>query len=826
MHRLIIAKRLPMPDKMLFADIILPLPLANLYTYSIPANCELERGMRVMVPVQKKIYTGIVYSIHNHQPTEFKVKEIISVLDNQPIVTNIQLDFWEWISNYYQSFMGDVYKAALPAGLKLESETQVVLLSEYDEDILEQREQKVVNILINKKNLSVKELQKYLGIKNTLPLLKSLLEKGIIAIDEKIIENYKVKKEDYIRLSSNFEQEEQLQQALSELKKAKKQHEMLLVFLDLSHFPENKEVAKKTLLQHTQSSHAVLMGLIKKNILTVYSKEISRIDLSEAATIERYALNPHQQKAHEEIQKSFELKNVVLLHGVTSSGKTEIYIHLIEEALKTGKQVLYLLPEIALTSQLTTRLKRFFGNKLGVYHSRFADAERVEIWNNLLKNSGYQIILGVRSSVFLPFQNLGLVIVDEEHENTYKQYDPAPRYHARNAAIVLGHLHKAKVLLGSATPSIESYNNALSGKYGLVELLHRHEEIALPQILAVDTKELRRKKIMKSFFSPILIEKINETLEKEEQVILFQNRRGFSPYIECMSCSYIPKCKNCDVSLTVHKAFNALTCHYCGYTEAIPHKCPKCSHEEMEKKGFGTERIEDEVSELFPTARIARMDMDTTRTKSAYEKIISEFENKQVDILIGTQMISKGLDFEHVSLVGILNADNLLNFPDFRSHERAFQLITQVSGRAGRKNKQGLVLLQTSDVSHLVIQQVVANDYKAMFKSQMQERELFKYPPYYRLIYILLKHRDLSTLNKASSRMSDLLRATFGSRILGPDNPPITRIQNLFLKRIVLKIEAEASNMNAKYIIHEVAKKITSIDEFKSLQIHLDVDPM
>ncbi len=822
-----------MPTIYPYADIILPLPLANTYTYAIPAEMQeaLQVGMRVMVPLQRKFYTGIVLSLHTNKPESYELKEILSILDEQSIVRRPQLQFWDWISNYYQAFLGDVYKAALPSGLKLESETQVTINPDFEaeNEPLTERERKVFYFLADKKSISIRDIEKELSIKNALPLLKLMLEKEIILIDEKIIESYKPRREDFVQLADEMHNEENLRAAFDLLKRSKKQEDLLLRYLDFSHAhtrAEHVEVSKKTLLESSGASTAILQGLVEKNILSVYKKEIGRLDLSVLETQKPKILNIFQHKAYNEVLDSFRTKNVSLLHGVTSSGKTEIYIHLIEQTLKLGRQALFLLPEIALTAQLTTRLKQVFGNKIGVYHSKFPDAQRVEIWNNLLYNKGYEIILGVRSSIFLPFRDLGLVIVDEEHENTYKQFDPAPRYHARNAAIVLASLHGGKVLLGTATPSLESYNNALTGKYGLIELVQRHEEIALPEIIAVDTKEMRRKKLMKSVFSPLLLEKINTALSQGEQVILFQNRRGYSPYMECPACAYVPRCKNCDVSLTIHKAFNSLTCHYCGYTERIPHKCPNCSSEKIDHRGFGTERIEDEIQEIFPTARIARLDLDTARTRTAYERIISDFEQGKVDILVGTQMISKGLDFERVSLVGILNADNLLNFPDFRAHERAFQLMAQVSGRAGRKGKRGTVVLQTSDPTHPIIRQVIANDYKTMFASQMEERHLFKYPPYYRLIRIVLKHRDLQVLNHAARQMAEHLRAAFGSRVLGPDNPPIPRIQNMCIKHILLKIEADASNEKAKELIAQSSQHIQSLDLFKSLQINLDVDPM
>lgn len=820
------------PTNNTYADIILPLPLANTYTYIIPAEYEgkLVVGMRVTVPVKKKIYTGIVFAIHASYSVNYELKSIISVLDEHPIIRDPQLKFWEWISQYYQSFLGDVYKAALPSGLKLDSETHVTLKADFEEmdvDFTPQQD-KAIAILLREREVTVSELAKAVGVKEPYSLLKGLFDKGVIVVSESLRELYKPKKEDFVRLSETAQDEERLKTIFDELKKAQKQLDLLLAFLDLTQtdVPGKQEISKKTLLEKSGASLAILKALVTKNVLEIYSKEKSRLDLSVIETQNRYPLNAFQQKAYGEITTHFKKKNVVLLHGVTSSGKTEIYIHLIEDALKSGKQVLYLLPEIALTSQLTERLKRVFGNKLGIYHSKFPDAERVEIWNNLLLDKGYEIILGVRSSVFLPFRDLGLVIIDEEHENTYKQYDPAPRYHARNAAIVLAAMHGAKALLGTATPSIESYNNALTGKYGLVELFERHQEIALPNIIAVDTKELRRKKQMKSFFSPLLLQHIEKALAANKQVILFQNRRGYAPYVECTQCAYVPKCKNCDVSLTLHKSFNALTCHYCGYTEKIPAKCPSCGNDKVESKGFGTEKIEDEIQTLFPDARISRLDLDTSRTKTAYEKIIQDFQHHQVDILVGTQMVSKGLDFEHVSLVGILNADNMLNFPDFRAHERAFQLMAQVSGRAGRKDEQGTVILQTSDTTHPIIQQVIANDYLSMYKQQMQEREDFKYPPYYRLINVHIKHRELNTVNKAARKMADELRAVFGLRVLGPDNPPITRIQNQFLKRIVLKIEANAPNDKAKELIQEVSMKIIADEQFKSVTIQLDVDPM
>ena len=587
-----------------------------------------------------------------------------------------------------------------------------------------------------------------------------------------------------------------------------------------------KEVAKKELLQRAGVSPSILNGLVEKKIFEIYYHEIGRLNGCGGETFSLNPLNEHQQRAYGEITEVFLEKSVCLLHGVTSSGKTEVYIHLIDEVIRQGKQVLYLLPEIALTTQITERLRRVFGTRLGIYHSKFPDAERVEIWQKQLGAKGYDIILGVRSSVFLPFRNLGLVIVDEEHENTYKQQDPAPRYHARNAAIVLAAMYGAKVLLGTATPSVETWYNATNGKYGLVELKERYQEIRLPEILPVDIKELHRKKRMIGQFSPLLIQYIREALDQKEQVILFQNRRGFAPMIECRTCGWVPKCKNCDVSLTYHKGINQLTCHYCGYTYQLPRSCPACDGVELVNRGFGTEKIEDDIKIAFPEASVARMDLDTTRTRSAYEKIIADFEQGKTDILIGTQMVSKGLDFDHVSVVGILNADTMLNYPDFRSYERAFQLMAQVAGRAGRKNKQGRVILQTKSIDHPIIAQVMANDYEQMVAGQLAERQMFHYPPYYRLVYVYLKNRNEILLEQMADVMAGKLRTVFGARVLGPDKPPVGRIQTLFIKKIIVKIEYNASMGRARELLLQVQREMIEDERFKSLIVYYDVDPM
>jgi len=820
-------------SEVLFVDVIVPLPLAGTFTYSVPHEWQekIHAGMRVIVPFgKKKMYTAIVYLVHTKAPERYEAKEISFLLDDKPILRHPQIKFWEWLSTYYQACLGDVYQSAVPAGMKLESETLVRINPDFEtESPLTFKETKVLDALSDEKTVNVSELSKIVEIRDVMPVLKSLFELGAVEISEELTEKFRAKTETYVRLTEAVKSEENLRKIFDELNRAKKQLDLLMRYIDLSRCLTNdeKEVGKKELLEQSGVSSAVLNGLIEKGIFEFYKKETGRLDVSKIQTVEQFPLNEFQQKAYSDIEKTFLEKPVVLLHGITSSGKTEIYIHLIQKTLAEGKQVLYLVPEIALTTQLTSRLKRVFGNRLGVYHSKFSDAERVEIWNNVLNDKEYDVIIGVRSSIFLPFRKLGLIIVDEEHETSYKQFEPAPRYHARNSATVLANMHGAKTLLGTATPAIESYFNAKTGKYGLVELKQRHAEIDLPQIITIDLKEAYRKKEMAdSHFTPALLSRIKEALDKKEQVILFQNRRGYAPFIECKACAYVPKCKNCDVSLTVHKSFHALSCHYCGYTEPIPVVCPVCQTPNLNTKGFGTEKIEDEIKQIFPQARTSRMDLDTTRSKKGYEKIISDFEHHKVDILVGTQMISKGLDFEKVSLVGILNADNLLNFPDFRAHERAYQLMTQVSGRAGRKNKRGTVVLQTSSPEHPVIRQIIENDYAEMFATQCAERQMFNYPPYCRMIQIVLRHRDAGTVNIASRQLASSMRSVFGKRVLGPNDPLVSRIQNLFIKHILLKIENDVSPEQAKQILRQLSNQLQAEPKFKSLWINLDVDPM
>lgn len=815
-----------------FVDVILPLPLHSCFTYALPEALaeDVQIGCRVVVPFgRKKYYTGIVRNIHYLKPEEYAVKEVETVLDAHPILLPVQFKFWEWLADYYLCTQGDVYKAALPSGLKLESETMVQYNPDFESDVcLPEREQKILDLLSAEPEQCVTKLEKESGFKNILTLIKSLLDKEAIFVKEELKRTYKPKTETRVRLTAGAQGEERLKQLFEELGRAHKQLDLLMKYIELSGIlgGETKVVSKKELLQRSGASPAVFNGLVDKNIFEVYQQEIGRLNGTSVCNQPLNTLNAYQQQAYSEIRQSFQEKNVCLLHGVTSSGKTEVYIHLIEETIRQGKQVLYLLPEIALTTQITERLQRVFGSRLGIYHSKFPDAERVEIWQKQLSDKQFDIILGVRSSVFLPFRNLGLVIVDEEHENTYKQQDPAPRYHARNAAIVLAAMYGAKTLLGTATPAIETWYNATNGKYGLVELTERYKEIQLPEIIPIDIKELQRKKRMNGPFSPVLLQYVREALEQKEQVILFQNRRGFAPMIECHTCGWVPKCKNCDVSLTYHKGLNQLTCHYCGYTYQVPRTCPACEGVDLRNRGFGTEKIEDDIKTIFPEASVARMDLDTTRTRTAYEHIISDFEKGKTDILIGTQMVSKGLDFDHVSIVGILNADTMLNYPDFRAYERAYQLMAQVAGRAGRKNKRGRVILQTKSMDHPIIPQVIANDYEAMVGGQLAERQIFHYPPYYRLVYVYLKNRNETLLDLMAQTMADKLRGVFGNRVLGPDKPPVARVQTLFIRKIIVKIEMNAPMVRARELLLRVQKEMLSEDRFKSLIVYYDVDPM
>ena len=833
-----------MSETGLYADLILPVPLDGTFTYYVPQEwAELcTTGKRAVVQFgKKKIYSAIIYRVHENKPTEYQTKAILSILDDEPIINEQQFKFWEWIADYYLCTLGEVYRAALPSGLKLESQTGIKYKFDFfeDDENLEnirftEKETQLLDVLRIKKTLKISEVNKFLSIKNSLPYIKSLYDKGAIEIEETVLSSYRNKQETYVRLHDKIKSEKELNIALDNLSRAKKQKQLLYTFLELTLYGEStqtNEIRKKDLLDYAETSSAVLNELIKKEILQSFKKNISRLGIDTEEVLDAKILNDAQNQALKEIKAQFKEKNTVLLHGVTSAGKTEIYIHLINDVIKEGKQVLYLLPEIALSTQLIIRLKKHFGNKIGVYHSKFNDAERVEVWKNIQNRSDlhnqpqYQIILGVRSAIFLPYRNLGLIIIDEEHENTFKQYNPAPRYHARDAALVLAQIHGAKTLMGTATPSIESYYNAKSGKYGLVELTTRYKDIELPEIFIADTKEARRKKQMKSHFTPLLLNSIANALENGTKVILFQNRRGFAPYIECSACGEIPKCKNCDVSLTYHRHTNQLTCHYCGYSYTNTGKCLSCGSTALHTRGFGTEKVEDELALLIPHAKIRRMDLDTTQGKKAHERIIREFEAGEIDILIGTQMVTKGLDFDDVSLVGILDADQMLNFPDFRAYERSYQLMAQVSGRAGRKNKRGKVIIQTARPDNPVIKFVIENNYLALFHSQIAERKMFRYPPYYRLIYITLKHKEKHILDAGAKVFADWLHRIQPDNILGPEYPVISRTHNLYMKSIIVKLKKNKKSRSFKKNAVYLAKKLSEHEQFKSLQIVFDVDP-
>lgn len=821
---------------MKYADVILPLPLENSYTYSIPSSLEqaVLPGCRVIVHFGKKrYYTAIVLCIHERTPARtYETKEIHALLDVVPVVRRPQLRFWEWIASYYLCKTGDVYKAALPSGLKLESETLVSCKDDFESDIpLRPGEQSALDAFGTKAKLSLSELEKKTGLRNIVPVITSLLARGAVEVSEELKKGYTPRMQAFIRLADAYRDEASLQAAFDSLKRAPKQEALFLCYLDLSRAlnPQlTKEISAKELLDHSGCLPAVLDGLLKRGLLERYGKETGRLQQSVCRIRPLSLLSEAQNQAYNEIHEVFKAKDVCLLHGVTSSGKTEIYTHLANDVLKSGRQVLFLLPEIAITTQITERLARLFGDKLLVYHSGFSDNERVEVWNKLLHERGPALVLGVRSSLFLPFRDLGLIIVDEEQENTFKQQEPAPRYHARNAAIVLAGMHGGKTLLASATPSIDSFYNAATGKYGLVELNVRYGDCLTPEIVTVDVKALRRKKIMKdTLFSPLLVQKMNEALGKGEQIILFQNRRGFAPMMECRSCGWVPRCINCDVSLTYHKQRNRLSCHYCGYTTALPDRCPQCEETDLKMFGFGTEKIEEEAGGLFPAARIERLDFDSARTRSAYERILSDFEKGKTQILIGTQMLSKGLDFENVTLVGILSADSLMNFPDFRAHERAYQLMAQVSGRAGRRGKRGAVVLQTSQPEHPLIRMVETSAYREMVNLQLSERSMFRYPPYYRLIILVMRCRQEELLQEMAALYAARLRARLGERrVSDPLTPPVTRVQNLHIRKILLKIEIAAAVAPVREIIEEVYAEMQRHLLFKQVWVHYDVDPV
>ena len=819
-----------------YAEVILPLPLNATFTYRIPEDMvqRIKVGQRVIVQFgSKKFYTGIIESISPIAPEGYEVKDIVSILDDFSITKHPQLKLWHWISEYYLCSIGDVYKAAVPAGLKVESETFIELDKDFEEDEenrLSEREVIICQLLDHEGKLSTSDIEKKTGFKNSLNIINHLISIGAVIVSEKLIERYRSKKETYIKLTAEPADSEGLHKAFDAVKGAKKQETLLLALIEMSGFTrkgaENLEVSRAQLLERTGVTTAIISALAKKGIIEVYKKEINRFQFSGVVTYKLPTLSEAQENALNSITDSFSEHAITLLHGVTSSGKTEIYIHLLSRILQQSKQALFLVPEIALTTQLTHRLQKVFGERVLIYHSRFSDIERVDIWKKLLTEDEPCVVIGARSSLFLPFSNLGIVIVDEEHESSYKQYDPAPRYNARDVAIVLASMHGAKTLLGSATPSIETYYKAKTGKFGFVELLTRYENVTLPQIETVDMTIARKRYLTNGSFAKPTIDAANEALNNKNQIIVFHNRRGFAPMARCKQCAWTPKCEHCDVSLTYHRFQNQLICHYCGASYPLPTICPACKEPAVEILGYGTERIEEEVANLFPEHKILRMDLDTTRNKDNYENIIEDFSNHKADILVGTQMVTKGLDFGGVSLVAVLNADRLINFPDFRSAERAYNMLEQVSGRAGRRNTQGKVIVQTSNPSHPIIDFLKNHDYTGFFNHEIEERKEFNYPPFTRVIYIYLKHRDNNTLSEIATIYASHLRQLFGNRVFGPEEPIISRIQSLYIRKIMLKVETNASMAKVKKILRNTYEQMHQLPRMKGMIVYYDVDPM
>lgn len=813
-----------------FLDVVLPIPLERLFTYKItPQEADfIEKGMRIAVPFGKsKIYTALAYRVHREAPIAYEPKEIYQILDEISLVNEFQLKHWEWIAEYYMCTLGEVIRSALPSAFMLESETLVLLNKEVqvDEMDLQDDEFLVFEALQHQSHLQIGEISDIVDKKNVLSLVNRLVQKGVVLQKEELYEQYKPKMVRYVKLSDTYGDDGQLEALLNELSRAPKQSQVVLTLFQIQ-AKNKKPIPVDDLEKESGNSKAVIKALIDKGVLEEYHIRKDRVEHGDASEESRnISLNEHQAQALADIHASFEEKKPVLLHGVTSSGKTEVYVKLIQQCLDRGQQALYLLPEIALTSQLINRLQHYFGNKVSVYHSKYSIHERVEVWNNVLQTAEKaQIVIGARSSLFLPYSNLGLVVVDEEHESSFKQFDPAPRYHARDAAIVLASLHSSDTVLGSATPSIESMYNAKSGKYGYAAIPYRFGNVLMPDINLVDIKEASRKKRIKGHFSETLINAIAEALKEGEQVILFQNRRGFAPVVECTTCGHVAQCPNCDVSLTYHQHRNQLRCHYCGYHMALQQACLACGNATLDKKGFGTEQIQEELGQLFPKAAVGRMDLDTTRGKYAYEKIISAFENQEMDILVGTQMVTKGLDFRNVSLVGIMNADTMLNFPDYRAHERSFQMLTQVAGRAGRTQKRGKVLIQSYNPYHQILQQVTTNDYEKMFTEQLYEREQFKYPPLVRIIKITLKDRDFNKLNEASDWLASSLRNVLKIPVLGPEYPPVARIRRDYLKNVLIKIPREYPLAQTKNSIKRIERSFNAISKYKSVRLVYNVD--
>jgi primosomal protein N' (replication factor Y) len=820
----------------LFVDIILPISLSNEFTYRVPfeMNDTVHLFTRVIVPFGKgKFYTGIVTKIHQEVPTLYQAKYIEHVLDDEPLIGLKQYQFWKWITQYYMAPIGDVMNAALPANFKLASETKVVLHPDFDDQNtpLDDREFLIIEALSMQETLDLKEISEIAGIKTIQPIIKRLIEKRAVLTQEELRNKFTAKTALFVVLQETYRDETALNRVfeqLSEKKSSSKQEEVLLYLLKLGGFQNGKVTPILRKDFEVQGCSLSAMNTLEKNGIIRFERlEISRIQAAQNNTLKFPELSQGQQDAFSSIQNQLLTKETVLLHGITGSGKTEIYIHLIKQALEKGKQILFLIPEIALTTQLIERLTVYFGKQIGVYHSRFNSNERVEIWNKVLANDPHEfrVVIGARSAVFLPFQDLGLVIVDEEHESSYKQHDPSPRYNARDIGIVLAHYFKAKTVLGSATPSIESYQNAQEEKFGYVALNERYSQVQLPEIFCADMKKERIEKTVNGHFSNFLLEEIKAALERNEQIILFQNRRGYTPIWTCELCGYSPNCKNCDTTLNYHKHANILKCHHCSYQIPPIGTCPACGSNRLKMLGFGTEKLEDDLALLLPDVRIARMDFDTTRNKNGYLKIIQAFENRTIDILIGTQMIAKGLDFNDVGLVGILDADMMLNKTDFRAFERSFQLMSQVAGRAGRRNKRGRVIIQTGNPDHWVIQQVIAHNYTAFASNEIVERRNYHYPPFYKLIKFTLKHKDRDLISEAANYFSQQLRAIFQERVLGPEFPVIARIQNYYLKEILLKIEHEAPQKKVKERLHELTDQFYSNPKYRSIRIIIDVDP-
>jgi primosomal protein N' (replication factor Y) len=811
----------------LFIEVILPLSLAKNYIYRVPFHLNelIAVGKRVIVQFGKnKIYTALIKSISQTAPELYQAKYIIDVIDEHPVVNEKQLQFWDWMTEYYLCNEGDVMSAALPAGLKLASETIIILQEDvnHQELVVTDKEAILIAALEKQKRLTIDQISGLLGQKTVFPIIRSLMDKEIIYIAEEVIEKYKPLLKSYIALNPFYKEEGNFKQLFEVLERAPKQLDALLAYIKLS--KSGAEISRQQLLEESSCGQAALKALLDKDIFSLHKKAISRLQDDSDDMILNFKLSEAQNTALTKIETEFESKDVVLLHGITASGKTQVYIKLIEKAIADGGQVLFLLPEIALTTQIVERIKRYFGDAIGVYHSKFNDNERVEIWNNVI-NGKFKIVLGARSAVFLPFRNLKLIVVDEEHESSYKQNEPSPRYQARDAAVYLAYLHKAKIVLGSATPSIESYYNALNHKYGLVTLNERFGGVELPVQEVVSISEETKRKKMVSYFSSVLIDDITATLEKKEQVILFQNRRGYATILICKTCGFAPKCVNCDVSLTFHKSSGKLHCHYCGYHESSMNICPACGSVHIEQKGFGTERVEEELSLIFPEAKIARLDVDSTRTKNSLQKIIGDFQDKKTDILIGTQMVAKGLDFDNVTLIGVINADTLLNYPDFRAFERSYQLLSQVAGRAGRRDKQGKVCIQAYDDDHRIIKQVVDNNYLEMFNDEIAERKQFHYPPFTRLIFINVKHKDANLLNAAAGHFAAMLRSQLGARVLGPEQPLVSRIRNYYIKQLIIKSDKTDAIQKVKSVLKQTVTDFNSEKNYKGIIIQVDVDP-